>query len=254
VGARDDLLGAARRLSARGTSPFSPAQLIAEARAAGSRYPDATLRTFVVGSMCVNSPDNHAVQYADLFRVGHGKYCLNDARVGDRVDATRVDAPIVESVVTAVESRWYWEGNVQAAVVRHLVHEGWDVVRVADTASRERGVDVRASRSEETMLVEVKGFPSEIYEQGAKRGMPNPNVNVQARHYFADGVLSGLLLRGDNPDDRVVLALPDKPTFSTLATRCAPSFAALGIELWLVSESGRINDCSPAADEDAPDQ
>lgn len=241
VGARDDLLAAAQRLSARGSTPFSPAQLIAEARAAGSSYPDTTLRTFVVGPMCVNSPDNHAVQYNDLFRVGHGKYCLNDARV--EVEASPVVPPIPEPGVTPARP-WFWEGNVQSAVVRHLVHAGWDMVRVADTASRERGIDVRAARADETMLVEVKGFPSEIYEHGAKQGMPNPNVNGQARHYFADAVLAGLLMRGDNPDDRVVLALPDKPTFSTLATRCATSFAAIGIEIWLVTESGTIRDCS----------
>lgn len=244
VGARDDLLAAARRLSARGSTPFSPAELIAEARAAGSSYPDTTLRTFVNCPMCVNSPDHHAVQYDDLFRVGHGKYCLNGAGVTERAEASPVVPPIVEPVVTPTRP-WYWEGNVQSAVVRRLVHEGWDMVRVADTASRERGIDVRAARADETMLVEVKGFPSETYEQGAKQGMPNPNVNTQARHYFADAVLAGLLMRGDNPDDRVVLALPDKPTFSALATRCAPSFATIRIEVWLVKESGAIRECSP---------
>lgn len=243
MGAREDLLAAARRLSARGTSPFSPKELIAEARAAGSGYPDTTLRTFVNGPMCVNSPDHHAVQYDDLVRVGHGKYCLNDARVTERVEASPVVPPIVESVVTPTRP-WYWEGTVQSAVVRHLVHEGWDMVGVADTASRERGTDIRAARGDETMLVEVKGFPSETYEHGAKQGMPNPNVNGQARHYFVDAVLAGLLMRGEHPDDRVVLALPDKPTFATLATRCAPSFAAIGVEIWLVTESGAIRDCS----------
>ncbi len=76
MGAREDLLDAARRLTQRGRSPFSPAELITEARAAGSNYPDTTLRTFIAGPMCLNSPDHHAVQYGDLLRVGHGSYRL----------------------------------------------------------------------------------------------------------------------------------------------------------------------------------
>jgi hypothetical protein len=32
---------------------FSPTQIIAEARSLGTTYPDTTLRTFIVGPMCV---------------------------------------------------------------------------------------------------------------------------------------------------------------------------------------------------------
>jgi hypothetical protein len=40
MGAREDLLHAAKRLTQRGQSPFSPAELIEEARGAGCAYPD----------------------------------------------------------------------------------------------------------------------------------------------------------------------------------------------------------------------
>lgn len=74
VGAREELLSAVESLKARGVEVFSPAQLLAEARSAGSTYPDTTLRTFIVGPMCANSPDNHATQYGDLERVARGLY------------------------------------------------------------------------------------------------------------------------------------------------------------------------------------
>lgn len=98
--------------------------------------------------MCLNSPDNHAVQYGDLTRVGRGLYRL--ARDGERgtVPISRPDdVPKAAEVVAAPHEEWFWEGNVQAAVVRHIAAEGWDIRRVADTASRERGVDIEESRS-----------------------------------------------------------------------------------------------------------
>lgn len=145
MGAREELVAAAQALTARGQAPFSPAQLIAEARSNGSRYPDATLRSFVIGPMCVNSPNHHAVQYGDLERVGHGQYRLagtsgagpvgvGDPPAGSNPTWTRMgETPASGGHPT---DEWGWEGNVQASVVRHLAVTGWDIRRVADTASR----------------------------------------------------------------------------------------------------------------------
>lgn len=49
------------------------------------------------------------------------------------------------------------EGNVQSRVATHLAATGWSIIRVADTAQRERGVDIIAERAGQRLLVEVKG-------------------------------------------------------------------------------------------------
>jgi Holliday junction resolvase len=54
---------------------------------------------------------------------------------------------------------WFWEGNVQAAVVSDLAANGWRIRRVANTATSEHGVDIEADRSGERLLIEVKGYP-----------------------------------------------------------------------------------------------
>lgn len=69
--AREDVLPAATSLEQRGIGVFAPAQLIAEARSGGSKHPNSTLRTLIVGPMCINSPDNHAVQYGP--RAGYAR-------------------------------------------------------------------------------------------------------------------------------------------------------------------------------------
>lgn len=74
--ARDDVLRAAFSLVAHGSKAFSPAEVIAEARRQGSTYRDSTLRTHVVGVMCVNTPAHWVTKYGDLRRVSRGRYEL----------------------------------------------------------------------------------------------------------------------------------------------------------------------------------
>lgn len=258
MGAREDLLSAAQSLTRRGLSPFSPAQLIAEARANSSRYPDSTLRTHIVSLMCVDSPNHHGTQYEDLHRVARGQYRLHEnagapprntpVRRAASVSRERTSEPPPADDAT---TDWRWEGNVQAAVVRHLAGAGWSIRRVADTASRERGVDIEASRDGEYLLVEVKGYPSSTYVRGPKEGQAKTTgAPLQARTYFAGAILSGMLLRNQYADAHVALAFPDVETYRSLAGRTAQPLRAAGLSVWLVEEDGTIAE-SPTLDADA---
>lgn len=42
----------------------------------GTHYPESTIRTHIVSSMCVNAPANHAVRYPDLERIDRALYKL----------------------------------------------------------------------------------------------------------------------------------------------------------------------------------
>jgi peptidoglycan/xylan/chitin deacetylase (PgdA/CDA1 family) len=199
--------------------------------------------------MCTNSPDNHAVQYGDLRRVGRGLYRL--AGDDDSTNTTAstpvpgsVQAPSsaasVEDLVDAT-AEWWWEGNVQAAVVHHLASDGWSIRRVADTSSREHGVDIEATRGTDRLLVEVKGYPSATYVRGPKEGTPKARgAALQARHSFAGALLSGMLMRTDNPSARIILALPDVTTYRTLAARTCSPLTEAGLGLWLVAQDRSV--------------
>jgi hypothetical protein len=80
--ARLEILDAARALTARGQSPFSPQQLIQEVQRRGTQYAESTLRTHIVSAMCVNAPEHHAVRYPDLYRVDRGQYVLHQSSSG----------------------------------------------------------------------------------------------------------------------------------------------------------------------------
>jgi len=139
--------------------------------------------------------------------------------------------------------QWFWEGNVQSALVRHLASDGWRIRRVADTHSREHGIDIEADRNDVSLLIEVKGYPSATYRSGSNKGQKKSfGVATQARNYFGNAVLTGLLMRTDNDGARVVLAFPTQETFRGLARRSAGPLRRAGIEIWLVDEQGRVSE------------
>src|SRR5687767_6036018 len=58
----------------------------------------------------------------------------------------RHESTLTRSTPELVENRttkeWFWEGNVQTTLLRHLKKDGWHIQRSADTASRSRGIDI----------------------------------------------------------------------------------------------------------------
>jgi len=75
--AREEILEVAKTLAERARDgTFTLIEIIDEIRRRGSRYAEGTVRTHVTSRMCVNAPDHHATVYADLERVGPGRYKL----------------------------------------------------------------------------------------------------------------------------------------------------------------------------------
>ncbi len=138
------------------------------------------------------------------------------------------------------ETAWAWEGSVQSRVATHLAATGWSIIRVADTAQRERGVDIIAERPEQRLLVEVKGWPSGTYARGERVGQPKPTQpGLQATHWFAEGLVT-LIRRGGEPRSRLALTLPDMPRYRTLLGEVGWALERLDITVYLVTAEGVV--------------
>ena len=139
-------------------------------------------------------------------------------------------------------AEWFAEADVQAAVVSFLSGAGWRIVSTADTASKERGVDVVAEREGETIGIEVKGFPSRSYADPRRAAQKKPtSPSTQAGHWFAQAVLAAMRLRGKHPGWRSVIALPRFPRYENLLTETSGSLTAAGIEVWWVHPDSRVD-------------
>lgn len=133
------------------------------------------------------------------------------------------------------------EANVQALVVAHLVQEGWRILSVADTASKEHGIDIVAERRGTTLGIEVKGYPTTTYADPRRVGEIKPTQpTTQAVHWYAQAMLAAMRLRHRQPDYRSVIALPDFPRYQRLIEETESSLALAGIEVWLVEQSGAV--------------
>lgn len=184
-----------------------------------------------------------------LRRVGRGRYArwtgsaLSEGAALTVLDATPAMAAADRPAAAADE--WFWEGNVQAKLLTHLVAQGWDVVRVADTRTREGGTDVIARQNGRLLHVEVKGWPSAVYRDPAKSHLKKPTLPAtQARVWFNDAVAHGLRLRDAHPGDDVALCFPDKDTYRALCRGVAGSLLRCDVTVLLLDEQGR---CTTAA-------
>lgn len=137
---------------------------------------------------------------------------------------------------------WHTEANVQASLVTALAADGWRILSVANTATKEHGIDVIASRDGQTVGIEVKGFPSRGYADPARANeVKRTSPSTQAGHWYSQAVLAAMRLRGKEPAWRSVIALPDFPRYRDLHAETAGSLAAAQIEVWWVDQAGAVH-------------
>lgn len=217
-----------RDYAATQTGPFTTQEVLSWFRRHVPSQANAqTVRTHLRGA-CWNVDDRHQFASKEPFltRLDRGMFRrATDAEVAEwphrkplaRAIGTSVQAPATSR--QEPEDEWHTEANVQASVVRHLATTGWSILSVADTATRQRGIDVVATREGTTVGVEVKGYPSARYADPARALEAKiTSPTNQSPHWYAQAVLAAMRLRTREPDYRSVIALPDFPRYRDLYT------------------------------------
>lgn len=136
---------------------------------------------------------------------------------------------------------WHTEANVQTSLVTALTADGWRIIREANTATKEHGIDVLASRDGQMVGIEVKGFPSRGYADPARaHEVKRTSPSTQAGHWYSQAVLAAMRLRGKEPTWQSVIALPDFPRYRALHAETVGSLTAAQIEVWWVDQQGLV--------------
>lgn len=140
------------------------------------------------------------------------------------------------------QAPWHTEARVQALVVRALLQHGWNVVSQANTATKEPGIDVVASRGGQVAGIEVKGFPTRTYADPRRRDEIKPTQpSTQAGHWYAQALLAAMRLRTRQPDYLSVVALPDFTRYRRLFEETRGSLGVAGIRVWWVQPNGSVD-------------
>lgn len=138
---------------------------------------------------------------------------------------------------------WPWEGAVQEVFTDVLLHHGWEIEALADTATKAHGIDVLARKQDRSLGAEVKGYPSTGYEDPARAGeTKRSSPSGQARNWFAKGVLAALMLREAQPRRESLLVLPDAPRYRALFAATRTALAAADVHVLLLRHDGDL-DC-----------
>jgi hypothetical protein len=193
----------------------------------------------------LNQPDGASdAQLAKILSVEHRTVNANCRKMvarglvaredcnGTIINRALVSELPVRADIRATNGSWFWEGEVQQTVADFLVEEGWTIVSMVDTASRQPGTDIVLERAGIPLWVTVKGLPA---------GTAKTQPSTQARHYFAGALLDIVLWRHEAPlNAELAVALPIFPTYQNLATRTRWLQEAASFDFLWVNEAGEV--------------
>ena len=240
-----------REYAATQSGPFTSQEVLSWFRRhAPSQANDRTVRTHVRGA-CWNVGDRSQFSSREplLARIDRGVF---RRATPEEIEAWRVSRPQpaptsarpaqgVKESDSGDDFEWHTEEHTQHLLVEWLRREGWTIVRTANTASREHGVDVIAEREGTRLGVEVKGYPSRYYVTGPKRGLVKPTrPKDQAKMWFAHALVPAMRLRTAESSSLSVMCFPDFEVYRELHRDTMSSLTAAGIEVWLVARTGQV--------------
>ena len=165
----------------------------------------------------------------------HGK--IHNFWVGDENVDIPKDTPNIISkqsphtLTTEKEKNWFWEGNIQAEVIKYLAKNNYLIRSVADTASRQTGKDIIAEKENKTLWVSVKGYPRET-----RRTHPS----TQAGHWFKQAIFDIIEYRGEDENVDLGIAFPDFPRYRNLARKISWLKPVTKYTYYWVKENGEI--------------
>lgn len=119
---------------------------------------------------------------------------------------------------------------------------------MANTATKQHGVDVLASKGSRLLGAEVKGWPSKAYADVRRAEEVKPTQpTTQAGVWFSHALMKAMMLLDSHPDHDALMVLPDYPRYRDLARRTRTSRAAASVHVMFVRAAGTVESdlCTP---------
>ncbi len=141
-----------------------------------------------------------------------------------------------------ISSDWFWEGNVVKSVIEALKEkENCEIISFCDTASRQKGIDIHAKIKETEIIIEAKGYPSDKYQRGEKKGQyKKTRPRTQAKHWLAQVLLTAIGRKIKFPGSKVFIVLPNFPFYVEQVKTIKDTINKIGISFLIVEETGKI--------------
>lgn len=142
---------------------------------------------------------------------------------------------------------WYYEGNVSKAIVAFLKLQDYKIIKDNSSKISERGEDIIASKNETTLIIEVKGYPTEFHTKGKNKGQKkNTNPKLQAKHWFSEGLFALMKSYSKYTDTKIEIALglPKHQRYDELLEMVKAFFTEhrIGLKIFFVDDQNIVTE------------
>jgi len=178
--------------------------------------------------ICNNLASNNKIERKKSICMVCKKYKLSNSVI-DKIGSITITKEKIPPDIKSPKKPWYWEGNIQSALIAWLVSQDYYIRSVADTKSRSQGKDIIAISPEEREIwISVKGYPEK-------------SPHTQARHWFSSAIFDLILYKNESPTTKLALSIPDGfITYLNLASRMGWLYKAVPFKILWVSKTGEI--------------
>ncbi|MEG1006690.1 MAG: hypothetical protein RSO15_10485 [Bacteroides sp.] len=147
----------------------------------------------------------------------------------------------------AANSDWFHESNVSKCLVDYFKSQSYIIEKDNSANIHAHGEDIIVSKNDIIEIIEVKGYPSDRYAIGEKKGqLKKTKPKSQAKHWFAKCLQSTILNYAKHQKDGkviyVAMAFPDKQVYIDMIDKMKIFFSdcRIGIKVYLIQENTRI--------------
>ena len=141
------------------------------------------------------------------------------------------------------ENEWFEETNVLKRIKAYLEAKGWTIIKFNENKTA-KGEDIIATKRNEKLVIEGKGYPSDKYVKTTKRhivGDKKPsNPKQLAKHWFGEALLSLELVKSKDQNIKIALGLPLMEKYENLLKDVDYVKKKLDIKCYFVDENGNV--------------
>lgn len=138
------------------------------------------------------------------------------------------------------EDEWFEETNVATKIKAFLISQDYTIQRFNDD-KKSKGHDLLATRNGKKLVVEVKGFPSDKYVNGERKGQKKPTPpNLQAKHWFSEALTALLLAKSHDWNVTIAMGLPYHEKYLETVEKLRPINERIGIIYFIVYKNGEV--------------
>jgi len=168
-------------------------------------------------------------------------FFVKSAKESFRVREEEKGLGLIESE-WSYEIEWFEESNVCRRIKEYLEKKGYWIMKF-NIDKRAKGHDIIAVKDSKKLIVEVKGYPSDKYVRGKKKGQKKPtSPKLQAKHWFAEALLSLIIAKSQSPEVDIALGLLDFEKYRELLDKIRYFRRKFGLICYLVDKYGNVKE------------